>query len=150
MTHIDLDDRRSKLTPRLIHRLANAYERKLNESSPSKQSIPSSQKELLIQLELNGTRVSVLAERMGVTKQAVSRTSQVLEKKGYVERVEDASDGRGTIIYFTDRGRKLVKQTVDRFEAIEKDIASQLGIENAKKLNQLLFQWAEHLDSESF
>jgi len=149
MTDNNLDARRSKLTPRLVHRLANAYERKLNDNKDVNRSIPKSQIELLIQLELNGSRVSELADRLGVTKQAVSRTSLALEEKGFVKRVEDESDGRATKLFFTEKGRRLVVQTVDKFEAIEKEIALQLGTENAEKLNKLLFQWVEHLDCKS-
>jgi len=146
----DLDERRSKLTGRLITRLALAYDRKLKEGTTSKYNIPKSQQSFLIHLELNGSRVSALADRLGVSKQAISRMSQELEEKGLVKRVEDQTDGGATMLFFTERGRKLVQITVDRLEAIETEMALALGDEDATNLNSLLAQWADYLDPHSF
>jgi len=150
MTTDDLDTRRAKLTARLIHKLANAYDRALQEKTKTQHNIPRSQKALLIQLELGGSRVSELAHRMGVSKQAVSRLGKELEEKGLVIRCDDETDGRANKLVFTERGRKLVITTVDRLEAIEKEVAQELGTANAIKLNQLLTLWFEHLDATTF
>jgi len=150
MSKNDLDERRSKLTGRLVTRLASAYDRRLSEGKTSKNEMPTSQKLLLIQLELKGSRVSTLADRVGVSKQAVSRMSQVLEEKGFVKRVNDDLDGRATWVYFTERGRRLVQNTVEAFEKIEQEMIQELGAKDAEKLNRLLAKWAAYLDPDSF
>jgi DNA-binding MarR family transcriptional regulator len=51
-----------------------------------------------------GDRLTVLAERADMTKQAVGEVVSELEAIGYVERVPDPSDGRAKIIRLTERG----------------------------------------------
>src|SRR3954447_12517669 len=51
-----------------------------------------------------GDRLTVLAERANLTKQAVGEVVSELERAGYVERVPDSSDGRAKIIRLTKRG----------------------------------------------
>jgi DNA-binding MarR family transcriptional regulator len=51
-----------------------------------------------------GDRLTVLAERANLTKQAVGEVVSELEQAGYVERVPDPSDGRAKIIRLTKRG----------------------------------------------
>src|SRR3954470_505974 len=51
-----------------------------------------------------GNRLTELAERADMTKQAVGEVVSELEGIGYVERVPDPSDGRAKIIKLTERG----------------------------------------------
>src|SRR4051794_21039785 len=51
-----------------------------------------------------GARLTVLAERAQLTKQAVGEVVSELEERGYVERVPDPDDGRAKIIRLTARG----------------------------------------------
>jgi DNA-binding MarR family transcriptional regulator len=51
-----------------------------------------------------GNRLTELAERADMTKQAVGEVVSELEAIGYVERVPDPSDGRAKIIKLTERG----------------------------------------------
>jgi DNA-binding MarR family transcriptional regulator len=51
-----------------------------------------------------GERLTVLAERANLTKQAVGEVVSDLERAGYVERVPDPHDGRAKIIRLTKRG----------------------------------------------
>src|SRR3954454_7085074 len=51
-----------------------------------------------------GDRLTVLAERANLTKQAVGEVVSELERAGYVERVPDPSDGRAKIIRLTKDG----------------------------------------------
>jgi DNA-binding MarR family transcriptional regulator len=51
-----------------------------------------------------GDRLTVLAERAQLTKQAVGEVVSELEERGYVERVPDPDDRRAKIIRLTERG----------------------------------------------
>src|ERR687898_799338 len=52
----------------------------------------------------HGSRLTDLAERAGLTKQAVGEAVAELERKGYLKRVPDPQDGRAKIIKLTERG----------------------------------------------
>ncbi|HUG13983.1 MAG TPA: MarR family transcriptional regulator [Thermomicrobiales bacterium] len=56
-------------------------------------------------LPRHGARLTDIARRAQATKQAIGYLVAELERRGYLERVPDASDGRASIIRRTDRGR---------------------------------------------
>jgi DNA-binding MarR family transcriptional regulator len=58
-------------------------------------------------LDANGVRPTVLAQRSGVTKQAVSQLVRELKTRGYVEQVADPTDTRAKIVRLTKRGVEL-------------------------------------------
>ena len=57
-----------------------------------------SQVALMSLLSMDGTRATILAERMQVTKQAVDQTVDQLEKVGVLMRVPDRTDRRARLI----------------------------------------------------
>ena len=57
-------------------------------------------------IDPEGSRLTTLAERSGLTKQAISELVDDLQDHGYLERVSDESDRRAKIIRLTDQGRK--------------------------------------------
>lgn len=75
----------------------------------------------------HGSRLTDLAERARLTKQAVGEAVAELERKGYVERVPDPEDGRAKIIKLTDRGRDAALTGQRLFAEIEQEWADQLG-----------------------
>jgi len=58
-------------------------------------------------LDATGARPTVLAQKSGVTKQAMSQLVRELEVRGYVEQVPDPSDTRAKIVRLTKRGVAL-------------------------------------------
>src|SRR5262245_24543584 len=56
----------------------------------------------------HGSRLTYLADRSGVTKQAVGEAVDDLEQRGFVERVPDPLDKRAKIIRLTARGREAM------------------------------------------
>ena len=75
----------------------------------------------------HGSRLTELAERAGLTKQAVGEAATELERLGYVERVPDPTDGRAKIIKLTDRGMEAVIKGRRIFAEIEREWAEQIG-----------------------
>jgi DNA-binding MarR family transcriptional regulator len=55
-------------------------------------------------IDAEGSRLTELAERSGVTKQAIGEVVAELERHGYVERTADPADRRAKIIRLTERG----------------------------------------------
>jgi DNA-binding MarR family transcriptional regulator len=71
--------------------------------------------------------IGELAERLGVTQQAVSKTIAELEGLGYVSRWKDDFDSRVRRVGLTDRGRAMLAQSrADRAE-LDKAVGSDLS-----------------------
>lgn len=146
----NLDQRRARLIGRLITRLSMAYQRRLEAEGSVTHALPPAQKSLLVHIETTGSRASTLAERLGISKQAVSKLVQELETQGYVVRQPDETDRRATRICFTQQGRDLVRDTVSVFEALDREAIAVLGKDDAAALRELLARWADHLDPKAF
>lgn len=58
-------------------------------------------------LDARGARPTVLAQRAGITKQAISQLVRELQARGYVEQVPDPTDTRAKIVRLTRRGVTL-------------------------------------------
>ena len=70
-------------------------------------------------IDREGTRLTVLAARAGMTHQSMSELVQTLERRGYLERRPDSSDGRATLVLLTAHGRDAVRQAVAEIAEIE-------------------------------
>jgi DNA-binding MarR family transcriptional regulator len=55
-------------------------------------------------LDATGPRATTLAQRAGITKQAISQLVGELEARGYVEQVADSTATRAKIVRLTKRG----------------------------------------------
>ncbi|MGH0033255.1 MAG: MarR family winged helix-turn-helix transcriptional regulator [Myxococcota bacterium] len=75
----------------------------------------------------SGARLTELAERAGMTKQAMGQLVDDLESLGYVERIPDPADGRAKIVRLTPDGRSFLDDAADVVSAIWDDYASLLG-----------------------
>jgi DNA-binding MarR family transcriptional regulator len=89
-------------------------------------------------LDDDGTRVSVLAQRAQMTKQAMAELVLHLERLGYVERVPDPSDGRAKLVRATQRGRELYAIAREVVAEIEAEWTRRLGRAKMRQLRALL------------
>jgi DNA-binding MarR family transcriptional regulator len=64
----------------------------------------------------DGLRLTDLADKAGITKQAMSELVTDLERLGYLQRSNDPRDGRAKMIGFTDRGRAAAEAATRAFE----------------------------------
>ena len=74
-----------------------------------------------------GTTVSELGRRLGVSKQAAGKTAASLEAVGYARRVADPRDARATRLVRTSRGAEMLALSADTFERLRADWVRQLG-----------------------
>jgi DNA-binding MarR family transcriptional regulator len=93
---------------------------------------------VLPHLDLEGTRVGDLAERLGVTKQAASQLVDDLEAFGVVERKPDPDDARARRVQFTKRGRDGFFEGLSLLGELEHELATHIGDGNMRTLNRLL------------
>jgi DNA-binding MarR family transcriptional regulator len=70
-------------------------------------------------LDRDGTRLTVLAARAGITHQSMGELVRELERRGYIERIADPADGRARIVRLTQRGRQVVRVAVATITQIE-------------------------------
>ena len=88
----------------------------------------------------DGTRPSVLAERAGMSKQAMNQLLRSLESLGYIARSDAPDQGRARIIRFTKRGRAVYATMIDILRDIEREWNAELGARRFAELKELLFR----------
>ncbi len=94
--------------------------------------------QVIQQVCLGATRTSDLADRMGMSKQAVGQVVDALEAKGLSERIPDATDGRAKQLAFTPAGADLAAELVDITMGIEQDIAKATALFDLRSLKRNL------------
>jgi len=85
-------------------------------------------------LDEGGTRSTVLAQRAGVTKQAMSQLVRLMERQGYLEQVADPADTRAKRVRMTRRGEAVKIACVEVREQLNRKLAKTLGTTQAEKL----------------
>ncbi len=83
-------------------------------------------------MDAEGTRLTKIADRAGMHKQAIGQLVKECEETGYVERRPDPEDGRAQLVCFTKRGMKLLKALGPIHSASEEDFVKIIG---ANKIN---------------
>ena len=93
----------------------------------------------------DGVRPGTLAERAGMSKQAMNQLLRSLEDLGYVTRSNAPDSGRARIIRFTKRGRAAYAKIHDILRDIEHQWSVELGARDFAQLKRLLLRvWASH------
>jgi DNA-binding MarR family transcriptional regulator len=87
-------------------------------------------------LDATGVRSSALAQRSGVTKQAMSQLVQMLEERNYVEQIPDSTDTRAQLVRLTERGVALRAAALEVRLEIQAAAVRALGPRNAKRLQE--------------
>jgi DNA-binding MarR family transcriptional regulator len=97
---------------------------------------------LLMHLSRGGTPQSVLAQRMGLSKQAVQQLVDQLVEDGLLERRQDPGDKRGKLLFFTNSGNQLLHAANGVKQEIETAYRAALGIERFAALQDALARLA--------
>ncbi|GGL12305.1 MarR family winged helix-turn-helix transcriptional regulator [Planomonospora parontospora] len=91
-------------------------------------------------IDAEGSRLTTLAERSGLTKQAISELVSELEDHGYLERVADEVDRRAKIIRLTGRGRTAQAAAARILADVEQRWSRLLGRDRVTILRRALEQ----------
>ncbi len=86
----------------------------------------------------DGVRPSTLAERAGMSKQAMNQLLRSLEDLGYIARSDAPGEGRARMIRFTKRGRAAYSKVHDILRHIEHEWSTELGAARFVQLKELL------------
>jgi len=88
----------------------------------------------------DGVRPGTLAERAGMSKQAMNRLLGTLEDLGYVARSDSPEEGRARIVRFTKRGHAAYRKIIDILAGIEREWSAELGSKDFYALKKLLLR----------
>jgi DNA-binding MarR family transcriptional regulator len=88
----------------------------------------------------DGIRPSALAERAGMSKQAMNQLLRSLESLGYIARSDAPNESRARIIRFTKRGRAAYSKAHDVLRDIEREWSAELGPTRFAQLKELLWR----------
>lgn len=93
---------------------------------------------LLRHLDFGGTRISELAARSRLSKQAVGQLLAACEAERLVSMAPDPTDGRAKLVVFTDRGRAIIEAEVHVMRRIDAELKKLLGVRRYAELRRSL------------
>jgi DNA-binding MarR family transcriptional regulator len=96
-------------------------------------------------IDKEGTRLTELARRLGVTKQAAGQLVSDLEQLQVLERIDDPRDGRAKLVRFTDTGLRALHHGLSVLRAIEGELERRLGRARMRALHEALAQVVDEL-----
>ncbi len=88
----------------------------------------------------DGVRPGTLAERAGVSKQAMNQLLRSLERLGYIVRSDAPHERRARIIRFTKRGHAAYAKIHEILRDIEREWSAELGPKRFTELKELLLR----------
>jgi DNA-binding MarR family transcriptional regulator len=89
-------------------------------------------------LDVDGSRLSELADKSGMSKQAFGEHVANVEALGYVVRVPDPEDGRAKLVLPTPRGREVLILGRQIFADLEREWAETIGDSRVAALRETL------------
>lgn len=89
-------------------------------------------------IDLAGTRLTELARRTGVTKQAVAQLIDELEAWGVVDKRPDPADRRAKLVVFSRRGRRGLLDGLALLQRLEAELAQRIGVPTMQGLRRAL------------
>jgi hypothetical protein len=95
-------------------------------SQPGLGGLRTAHTRLFPHIDLSGTRLVDLAQRLGVTKQAVAPLVDELVAMGVLERVADPADGRARLLRFVG-GEEGLRRGLAHLGALEAEVVRHLG-----------------------
>lgn len=90
-------------------------------------------------IDLEGTRLTDLAKRVGISKQAVGQLVDELEELAVLERVPDPGDGRAKLIRFVEEGGEpVLVRGLGVLGELEAQMEAHIGARQMKQLHRAL------------
>jgi len=103
---------------------------------------------VVMNIDANGTSNNDLAIRANVTKQAMSKVIQELQKSGYISAKTDPNDKRSTIFKLTSRGESLIQCAKESVGELMDEYRKLIGKKNYDGLLMQLVSIIEHMDKK--
>ncbi len=101
-------------------------------------------------LDEGGTRLTELARRAALSKQAMSELVDQVERTGLVERTPDPTDGRARLVRFTPKGRVWLTAFQESLDTAEGEMRRALGNDTVDLMVRDLGAYvASHADDDT-
>lgn len=94
--------------------------------------------DILVLLEPEGIRLTELARRRQVTKQAAHEQVHSLVKRGYLALEADPDDRRARIVRYTRKGLSLTKALADIKRQLHRKVTDAIGADRLRALRETL------------
>lgn len=142
-----LDEIKRATTTQLLFRVARLVNERALARAGARfgMTLKPSHTTLFPHIDLEGTRQTELARRLGITKQAVNQLVSELEALGILERAPDPDDGRATLVRFTERGVRSLFEGLTVLGEIDAELEGVIGRARMRTLHQALSEldaWA--------
>ena len=89
-------------------------------------------------IDFEGVRITELARRLDISKQAVSQTIAELEELGVVELLVDPADARAKLVRFTSKGAESIAAGLRVLNELERELESRIGERHMRALHRAL------------
>jgi DNA-binding MarR family transcriptional regulator len=98
---------------------------------------------LLRHLDLEGTRITEIADRARLSKQAIGQLVANCEAERLVRVVPDPKDRRAKIVVFSDLGKAVIDAERDVMARMDAELERLLGSRNFAELRRALMHLSE-------
>lgn len=92
--------------------------------------------------------ISALADRMGVTQQAASKTVVDLERRGLLVRRPSPDDARAKLLHLTERGAAAVDAARRQRAQVDRELTERFGPARVGELRAMLSEILALFDAE--
>ena len=145
-----LETAKAQSTGQLLLRAARLWnERAVRRLQEARPNLRMAHTLLLPHLDLQGTKLTVLAGRIGISKQAVGELVDDLEAQGLLERIPDPADRRAKLVRLTAAGRKGLLAGLAVLGETEAELSERIGARQMETLRRTLGRLVEALEDTS-
>ena len=103
---------------------------------------------LIRSVEAGGTRITDIARRTGMSKQATGQLVSEFTGLGYIRIVPDPNDGRIKIAEYTAKGKRLLAAIVEAITEAEDAVAASIGAADLRTLKEMLTRMIVSVEEE--
>ena len=124
----------------LMPRVVRDWERRLS-AALAERGMPSRPAHSAVMRNINperGSRITDIARRAGMTKQAIGLLVASMEAEGLVECVPDPEDGRAKIVRMTTYAKENQPQVLEAITSIDREYAMLVGPARYAELEDML------------
>ena len=85
-----------------------------------------------------GSRLTVLADQAGMTKQSMAYLVDHLVEHGHLSVGPDPDDGRAKRVRLTTKGKRFIQAALAASQVVEEELARELGAKSMRELYRIL------------